>query len=424
MTDAFILAGGLGTRLRSVMPDDPKVLAPAAGRPMLAHLLDQLAEAGFSRVVLGTGYLADKIEVAFGPSFRGMELIYSRESAPLGTGGALRHAARHFRGGDVLVLNGDSYVAVHLPTFLAWHRARRADVSILLTAVSDPGRYGAVEIGAGGRITAFHEKSARVSGRAWINAGVYVASRAAVEGIAADRSVSLEREVLADERLALYGYPGGGAFLDIGVPESLARAEEFFRGGLRTAPVRTPVAVLLELEGSILTGGDVGRPDEVRLLPGALPGLRRMRALGLKLAVVVRARQARLLEAVRGACISFDGVFSCPHEADPACDCWPPALGLVRRAATTLGIDPGETVVVGATAFHIAMGRALGVPTILLSDGSAVDAARADVIPDFRVDSLEAAADVIPHIPLALHQSEVGGPPGPSWIADEDGRMS
>jgi NDP-sugar pyrophosphorylase family protein len=228
VTDAFILAGGLGTRLRAVVPDAPKVLAPAGGRPMLAHLLDQLADAGFTRVVLGTGYMGEKVEAAFGRGFRGMELVYSRESEPLGTGGALRFAAPHFRADHVLVMNGDSYVAADLPAFVSWHRAHRADVSILLAEVPDPGRYGAVETGADGRITAFREKDPGLKGPAWINAGVYVIRRAAVDRIPVGRQISLEREVLAGKQLALYGYAGGSAFLDIGLPESLSRAEQFF----------------------------------------------------------------------------------------------------------------------------------------------------------------------------------------------------
>ena len=141
---AAILAGGLGTRLRSVVSDRPKVMALVAGRPFLAHLLDQLADSGIKRAVLCTGYLAGMIRDDFGDRFRGMELVYSVEHSPLGTGGALAHAAGLLCGEMLLVLNGDSYCQCRLSDFLAGHSASRAHAGMALTRVDDVARYGAV----------------------------------------------------------------------------------------------------------------------------------------------------------------------------------------------------------------------------------------------------------------------------------------
>lgn len=224
---AAVLAGGLGTRLRSVVADRPKVLAPVAGRPYLAHLLDQLAAAGADDVVLLTGYGADQVRAAFGDAYRGMALRYSVEPEPLGTGGAVRHAADLFTRDAVLLLNGDSFCAVDLAELVV--AAQRAgQVGVALAHVDDVGRYGAVEIGPAGRVTAFTEKGG-ATGEGWINAGIYLIPRDRLADIPAGRAVSLEREVLprwvADP--GIRGVPGG-RFIDIGTPESFAAAEAFF----------------------------------------------------------------------------------------------------------------------------------------------------------------------------------------------------
>jgi NDP-sugar pyrophosphorylase family protein len=105
---AVILAGGLGTRLRSVVADRPKVLADVCGRPFITYLLDVLAQSGISDVVLATGHMAEQIEDCLGDSYKGMQLFYSPEKKRLGTGGAVRLALRHVSNELVLVMNGDS----------------------------------------------------------------------------------------------------------------------------------------------------------------------------------------------------------------------------------------------------------------------------------------------------------------------------
>jgi NDP-sugar pyrophosphorylase family protein len=225
---ALILAGGLGTRLRSVVSDRPKVLAPVAGKPFLSHLLDQLDRAGLRRVVLATGYLGEQIEATFGSTHGTLALAYSQEPEPLGTGGALRRALPNLAGDLVLVLNGDSYVDCSLGTFHAWHRAHSFAGSLLLTWVADAGRFGTVERTPEGRVMAFREKEG-VARPGWINAGVYLLSRQLCEALPAGHAVSLEREAFPEWLAAgLGGFECRAAFLDMGTPESLAQADAFF----------------------------------------------------------------------------------------------------------------------------------------------------------------------------------------------------
>jgi len=225
---AAILAGGLGTRLRAVLDDRPKVMAPVAGRPFISHLLDQLADSGMERVVLCTGYLAAMIRDELGESYRGMELLYSVEESPLGTGGALRLAAGLVSGERLLVLNGDSYCDCRLADLVAAHSASGAYAAMALARVEDVARFGAVLTGAGSLVQRFSEKGGQ-SGPGWINAGIYLLPMELIRGMAADRQVSLERELFPEAvARGLYGHRCTGLFIDIGVPEEYRRSQSIF----------------------------------------------------------------------------------------------------------------------------------------------------------------------------------------------------
>ena len=222
-----VLAGGLGTRLRPVISDRPKALGEIHGRPFLAYLLGQLSNAGSSRVVLCTGHLGEQIEQAFGKIYRKLQISYSRETRPLGTGGALRLALPHLLSDPVLVMNGDSFCATDLTSFWDWHSGRHSQATMLLAEVPNTQRYGSVKINADGAVTEFVEK--KHGGSGLINAGVYLLSRQIIDSMPEDTAVSLEHDIFPVLMgHGLYGYQERGRFLDIGTPEDFAAAEEFF----------------------------------------------------------------------------------------------------------------------------------------------------------------------------------------------------
>jgi len=222
-----ILAGGLGTRLRPISADRPKVLMLILGRPFIAFLLDRLAEAGVEEVVLAVGYQADAVREAVGDRHGPIRVRYSAESEPLGTGGALRLAAEQADGDLFLVLNGDSYCAVQIPALLAHHRISGAPGTLALVYREDTHEYGRVELGAKDRIQGFLEKSDS-AGPGWVNAGVYAFSRGLIDSIPEGRAVSLEREMFPDwTRRDIRGYRTDAPRYDIGTPERFAGAEAF-----------------------------------------------------------------------------------------------------------------------------------------------------------------------------------------------------
>ncbi len=221
---AFVLCGGHGTRLRSVLVDRPKSMGLISGTPFLQLLLDRLRSQGVSDVILGTGHMAEKIESYFGSGNKfAMRIRYSREDEPLGTGGALK-LAEPLISDPVLVLNGDSYVEWNLNPMLGLFR-KDADIVVVLQAVADVSRYGSVALDQEGRITQFIEKGVR-GGPGLINAGVYLLRKRIVRDLPAGTAISLEREVFPRllER-GVFGLVCTGFFIDIGIPDDLKRAQ-------------------------------------------------------------------------------------------------------------------------------------------------------------------------------------------------------
>lgn len=222
---AFVLCGGQGTRLRPVLADRPKSMALISGRPFLQLLLERLKCQGVDDVILGTGYMAEKIEGYFGTGNKlAMRIRSSREKEPLGTGGALK-LAESLISDPVLVLNGDSYVEWSLVPMLELFTAKNAVLVVVVQAVPDVTRYGSVALDPDGRVTQFVEKGACV-GPGLINAGVYLLRKQIVRDLPASLAISLEREVLPrllDRRV--YGLVCTGFFIDIGIPDDLKRAQ-------------------------------------------------------------------------------------------------------------------------------------------------------------------------------------------------------
>lgn len=224
---AAILAGGLGSRLRSVVSDRPKVMAEIGGRPFLEYLLHKLEKAGISQVVLCTGHMGERIRDTFGDAHGQLGLYYSCEMVPLGTGGALRYALNLLDSESVLVMNGDSYCDADLNAFWEFHQSKGAKATLLLVKSADRGgRYGHVRINSKGQVVSFDEKSEHAAA-GWINAGIYLLKKELILSIPEGKRVSLEEEMFPPLiGMGLYGFQSDGLFIDIGVPEDYSRAEQ------------------------------------------------------------------------------------------------------------------------------------------------------------------------------------------------------
>lgn len=213
-----ILAGGEGTRLREIIKDIPKPMAPIANKPFLEYLILQAVKWHISDIVLSVGYKKETIKTYFttGDTW-GVKILYSEEVEPLGTGGAIKKAAKLIDDEDFIVMNGDSFLDVDFNQLITFHKSRLSTVSLGLVYVSDTNRYGRVEIDDKGNVIRFSEKGIDVSGL--VNGGVYVFNRKIIDKIP-DGKVSLEKEILPKLiNQGLYGIETKGFFIDIGVPK-------------------------------------------------------------------------------------------------------------------------------------------------------------------------------------------------------------
>ncbi|MBB5939089.1 nucleotidyltransferase family protein [Streptomyces zagrosensis] len=298
MTEAILLVGGKGTRLRPLTVNTPKPMVPAAGVPFLTHQLARARAAGVEHVVLATSYLAEVFEPYFGDgSGLGLHLEYVTEQEPLGTGGAIRNVASRLRSGPgdpVLIFNGDILTGLDIAALVATHQRTGADVSLHLTRVDDPRAYGLVPTDADGRVTAFLEKPQTpeeiVTDQ--INAGAYVFNRSVIDAIPTGRPVSVERETfpgLLADGAHLQGMVDSTYWLDLGTPQAFVRGSADLVLGRAPSPAvpgrrgdrlvldGARVAADAKLTGGTVVGADArigagARVEGSAVLAGAIVG--------------------------------------------------------------------------------------------------------------------------------------------------------
>lgn len=227
----IILAGGLGTRLRSVVPDVPKPMAPIAGRPFLEYQLDYWMSQGSRRFIVSAGYRHEAIASHFGSTYNGAALEYVVEQEPLGTGGGLLLAASRLTGdAPFVLLNGDTFFAVDLTALRAFAETHEADWCLSLCRTTEAGRYGRVDVSPEGRIEALH---ATTGASPLANAGVYFVQPRALRAPwrVPDAKLSLEAEILPSAIAAgqrVFGVEFSALFIDIGIPADFHRAQALF----------------------------------------------------------------------------------------------------------------------------------------------------------------------------------------------------
>lgn len=221
--EAIILAGGLGTRIRDLFPNIPKCMVPVSGRPFLDYLLLKLREQGIEKVILSVGYKKQIIQNHYGEMFKDLSIVYSKESEPLGTGGAIKCALQFCDHESCLVLNGDSYLDFNMRDFFL--KINFTKLNILTVMVNDRSRYGALLIDDIDGEISFKKQ---VHGPGYINAGVYILNHDLLNDID-ESSFSFEYKILAkgintQNCNLIYSKSG---FIDIGVPKDFKRADSF-----------------------------------------------------------------------------------------------------------------------------------------------------------------------------------------------------
>ncbi len=227
--DIIILAGGFGTRLKEEIIDIPKAMAPINGKPFLEYLLNYIQKSGFQKVIISTGYLSKSIENYFKDKYRSIEIEYSIEEEPLGTGGAVKLALKKVSTPYFIVMNGDTLFRINLQDFFQNHVENLANLTIALRNVDDASRFGQVELNDHGVISAFKEKSSDAQS-GLINGGIYIIKTKYFRKQQVPGKFSFEKDWL--QNLAgsgdIFGRVFDDYFIDIGIPEDYKRAQAEF----------------------------------------------------------------------------------------------------------------------------------------------------------------------------------------------------
>ncbi|MHB1461879.1 MAG: sugar phosphate nucleotidyltransferase [Armatimonadota bacterium] len=272
----IIIAGGMGTRFRPLTYIRPKPLIPVVNKPLLEYQVEQLRLHGVDRIVFATNYLAEKIEEHFGDGSRfGVEMRYAIEESPLGTGGAIRNAARQlWHQEDFVVFNGDIVCGFDLQQIIAFHLAKSSTCTIALTPIPRPNPFGKIVIDSDMCIQSWTEPSEAEKkklaamdpdtslheGDDYINAGFYVISPKLLDYIPYDRPVSFERETfptLMDHDERLYAMPMDGYWTDVGRPSQLMDVTAALLAGRLPGQRPNPISGLAQVSTEGLLSGSV-----------------------------------------------------------------------------------------------------------------------------------------------------------------------
>ena len=234
---AFILAAGLGTRLRSLGLEVPKVMAPIGGKPLLEHHLELFKRQGIREFIVNLHHLPKEISNYFGDGAKfGVRIIYSHESELLGTAGAVKKMETELRDGAFIVFYGDNLVRMDFAPLVGFHQAHRAVATMALFASPEPWTGGVVETDSNGRVVRFVEKpDPKQVSTNLISAGIFVVEPLVLDVIPAGRSYDFGRDVfpkLLAEGQPVYAMQPEAYIQDVGTPERLAKAQHDFEQGV------------------------------------------------------------------------------------------------------------------------------------------------------------------------------------------------
>lgn len=387
--EAIVLAGGLGTRLRSEVAELPKSMAAINSRPFLEYLMDHLIQQGISRVVFSVGYKSEHIEAHFGTAYRNCEVTYAREESPLGTGGAIRLALGQIQGETAFIVNGDSLFLANLAELQAAHTRAGAAVTLALKPMQDFERYGTVDMDDQGRILRFNEKQPTAAGL--INAGVYLFDVAAFQALSFPEKFSIEKEFFETHLDALHfqGVPSNRYFLDIGIPRDFHRAQVEI-GVFPT--VDRSWTLFLDRDGVINRKRDndyVKKLEELELLPGAVESIAALSHRFGRVLVVTNQQgigkglmtEAALLEVhehideqVKACGGTIDAFYHAPQLAAEQSNMRKPGTGMGLKARKDFpDIDFGRSIMVGDSPSDMEFGRALGMTTVFIHSETGTD---------------------------------------------------
>ncbi|HUQ67270.1 MAG TPA: nucleotidyltransferase family protein [Flavitalea sp.] len=229
INEAIILAGGLGTRLRSAVPDLPKSMAPVAGKPFISYVIKYYQRQGIEKFIFSLGYKHELIEQFLHKEFNTLSYSVIVEPEPIGTGGAIYQGCLNATTYQVLILNGDTFFETDIRSLSLFHEKNNADCTLCLKEMTNTDRYGVVEMSDDGRIISFKEKN--FYERSVINGGVYALNVSSLINEKMPQKFSFEKDFFEKYYMhkKIYGLKQNGYFIDIGIPDDFERAQTDFK---------------------------------------------------------------------------------------------------------------------------------------------------------------------------------------------------
>lgn len=407
MTQAVIMAGGKGTRLRAITNDEiPKPMAPIAGKPILQWQIESLRRQGVTGIVLIIGHLGNKIQEYFGDGAAfGVQISYLEEAVPLGTAGALAMLPPLLTGESFFLIFGDVLFDIDLARMERFHREKRAQATLFIHPNTHPFDSDLVECGPDGRVLRFDSKHNVRDG--WyhncVNAGFYLLDRSVCAQVSPERKLDLEKELfpeLMGREGEVYGYRSPEYIKDVGTVERIRAAERDLESGLVAGRclLRRQRAIFLDRDGTVnRKNGLICREEQLELEPSAVEAIRAINASGY-LAILVTnqpvvarglcqvedvERIHRKLETLLGReGVYLDDIRFCPHHPDkgypeenPAykipCRCRKPDIGMLADCADAYHIDLENSWMVGDTTVDLQTGKNAGTHRALVQTGDA-----------------------------------------------------
>ncbi len=382
---AVILAGGLGTRLRSAVPDLPKCMAPVAGRPFLFYVINFLRSQGIERFVFSLGYRHEVIEEYLTESFPTLKYELAIESEPLGTGGAIHLACQHTQEDHIVVTNGDTLMKADLKALMAVHLTRQAACTLALKPMQNFDRYGVVTLDESHQIKDFHEKKHYDKGL--INGGLYILDRIKFITQEWPHKFSFETEFLEKviSKGELAGLTQDVYFIDIGVPEDFTRVQnELARAPFNLRMIDKTWTLFLDRDGVINEdhpGSYIFTPGDFSFMEGA-PALFKtlterfgriiiatnQRGVGKNLMTehALNAIHSKLIEGVEGAGGRIDAIyFATGVDNDDSFRKPNPGMAIQARRDFPQ-IDMQRSIMIGNNISDVQFARNAGMYTVML----------------------------------------------------------
>lgn len=385
ITEAIILAGGLGTRLRDAVPDLPKCMAPVAGRPFLFYVINYLRSQGIEKFIFSLGYKHEIIERYLTDEFHTLDYQCVIETEPLGTGGAIQLACRHSQQTHVVVTNGDTLFKANLTLLTALHTQHDSLCTLALRPMKDFDRYGVVECDSDGAVTSFKEKQFYASGL--INGGLYILD---VRNFLANhfpQKFSFEKDFLETQVGSgkIFGLAQDNYFIDIGIPEDYNRAQiELKHPSLDLKTIDKTWALFLDRDGVInedKPGSYIFTPDEFVFMKGA-PGFFKKLSASFRHVIVATNQRGvgrglmteetlgeihqKLLDQVRAAGGNIDAIYYCTSIHNQHPERKPNPGMFVKARAKFTDIHPSRSIMVGNNISDMQFGRNAGLFTVFL----------------------------------------------------------